>query len=149
MNDFSSLFDGARVMLYHKQSTSAMTRFFMHPGGVVIGRALPELAAIVESGSGQPVTDNVVPHPGALAAELEQWLGLPTGSIEVNADFAELVEVPGSLLRVYLLRFTTIDPPFDAAAGVDARFEPLTRTRGLPPVQMELLRTAYAAIMEG
>jgi len=157
MSYFSNLMESARVILYHKQSTSAMTRFFRLNGegeargeGVLVGRPLPQLATLLgadaDSG-GEPA--GVVPHPGAIAAELEKWLALPAGSLQVDGDFMQLVEIPGSVVRVFLMRFTTIDPPFDRAEAVDAAFVPLTQTRGLPPVQMELLRTAYATIMEG
>jgi len=157
MSYFSNLLESARVILYHKQSTSAMTRFFRLNSegevrdtgeGVLVGRPLPQLATLLDSDSGSD-SDGIVPHPGAIAAELEKWLALPAGSLQVDGDFMQLVEIPGSVVRVYLMRFTTIDPPFDHAEAVDAAFVPLTQTRGLPSVQMELLRSAYAAIMEG
>jgi len=118
--------------------------------GVLVGRPLPQLATLLDGDeNGSADTDGVVPHPGAIAAELEKWLALPAGSLQVDGDFLQRVEIPGSVIRVYLMRFTTIDPPFEQAKGVDAAFVPLTQTRGLPPVQMALLRTAYASIMEG
>lgn len=154
MSVFSNLMESARVILYHKQSTSAMTRFFRMNSeedaageGVLVGRPLPQLATLLGDEVGEPSA--VVPHPGAIATELEKWLALPAGSLSPEGDFLQLVEVPGSVIRIYLMRFTTIDPPFAEAEAVDAAFVPLTQTRGLPPVQMELLRSAYAAIMEG
>lgn len=147
MSDFSTLLEAARVILYHKHPTSAMTRFFKLEQGVLVGRLLPQLARVVTDEGVSPAA--VVPHPGAIAAELEQWLSMPAGSLEVDADYAELVEVPGAVVRIFLIRFTTIDPPFDAAAAVNAAFVPLTQTRGLPQVELELLRSAYVAIMEG
>jgi len=154
MTVFSNLMESARVILYHKQSTSAMTRFFRMNSegdnageGVLIGRPLPQLATLLGNEAGEP--SGVVPHPGAIASELEKWLTMPAGSLTPDGDFLQRVEIPGSVIRVYLMRFTTIDPPFDRAEAVDAAFVPLTQTRGLPPVQMELLRSAYAAIMEG
>ncbi len=150
---FSGLLDAARVILYHKQSTSAMTRFFKLEGeesgeGILIGRPLPTLARRLDTEE-ESADCRVVPHPGAIAAELEQWLTLPAGSLELDAEFIQRVEIPGEVVRIYLMRFTTIDPPFDEAAAAHAAFVPLTQTRGLPPVQMELLREAYTAIMGG
>jgi len=155
MTVFSNLMESARVILYHKQSTSAMTRFFRLNSekageGVLVGRPLPQLATLIGSDeSSSADVAGVVPHPGAIATEIEKWLALPAGSLQVDGDFMQLVEIPGAVVRVYLMRFTTIDPPFERAEAVDAAFVPLTQTRGLPPVQMELLRTAYATIMEG
>lgn len=144
---FSTLLESARVILYHKQSTSAMTRFFKTEKGVLIGHPLAELARVVTD----EVTEasSVLPHPGAIATELEKWLQIPAGSLMVDADYAELIEVPGSVVRVYLMRFTTIDPPFAEAEALDASFVSLTQTRSLPQVELELLRSAYATIMEG
>jgi len=148
MNNFSPLLDSARVILFHKQSTSAMTRFLKcNDGGVCIGEPLPKLAQVV---TGEEVsTSGVVPHPGAIAAELENWLGLAAGSLEVDADYQELIEIPGKILHVYLMRFTSMDPPFAEAEGVGATFIALTQARGLSPVELELLRSAYTMIMEG
>lgn len=145
-HQYSGLFDSARVILYHKQSTSAMTRFFrFNNAGVVVGGALPDLAAAVAAGPERAV----VAHPGSIAAELERWLNLQAGDLEVDSDYRELVEVPGNLLHVHLIRFTTIDPPFMQAEQANGSFISLTQARGLSPVELELLRSAYTHIMEG
>lgn len=145
---YSELFDSARVILFHKQSTSAMTRFFkLNLGGVLLGKQIDKLSQVVTGERDD--TSSVVAHPGAMAAELERWLRLEPGDLEVDSDYREVVEVPGNLLQVYLIRFTTIDPPFAEAEHAGASFITLTQARGLPPIELELLRIAYAHIMEG
>jgi len=144
----SQLMESTSVILYHKQSTSAMTRFFrLDDGPVVIGQPLAKLSRVV-TGEIEP-DSTVVPHPGSIAAELERWLGLESGDLEADPEYQELIEVPGKIIRVYLARFKTIDPPFAEAEAVGASFITLTQTRGATPVELELLRTAYSAIMEG
>ncbi len=144
----SHLMDSAAVILYHKQSTSAMTRFFrLNEGSVLLGKSLPELARVV-TGEVEP-DSSVVSHPAAMVAEIEQWLGLEPGDLVIEHDYHELIEVPGNNVRVYLAHFKSIDPPFDRAEAAGASFVTLTQTRGMNPVELELLRSAYTMIMEG
>ena len=146
--EFSGQMSSARVILYHKQSTSAMTRFFkLNDGGVLIGGEIPKLARVI---TGEVKDDpSVVSHPAAIVAELAAWLGLSVDAFEVETEYAELLEVPGELIRMNLIRFTTIDPPFAEAEQVGASFIALTQARGLESVELELLRSAYTMIMEG
>lgn len=146
--EYPALMDSVRVILYHKQSTSAMTRFFkLDDGGVALGHPLPQLCRIVTDETG--VDSAVVPHPAAIVAEMERWLGLSPGNLEVDPEYHERIEVPGDILRVYLARFKSIDPPFSEAEAVGASFVPLTQARDVHPVELELLRSAYTVIMEG
>ena len=148
LSEHSKLLESACVILYHKQSTSAMTRFFrLEDGPVVMGAPLPKLSRVV---TGEVELDSaVVLHPASVAAEMERWFGVESGALEVDSDYQELIEVPGGTLRVYLARFKTVDPPFAAAEKAGGSFITLTQTRGMNPVELELLRTAYTSIMEG
>ncbi|OIO72492.1 MAG: hypothetical protein AUJ56_01345 [Zetaproteobacteria bacterium CG1_02_49_23] len=140
--------DSASIILYHKQSTSAMTRFFRLDGGsVLIGHPLAKLSRVV-TGEVEP-DSSVVPHPGSITAEIERWLGLASGDLEAEPEYHERVEVPGKIVRIYLARFKTIDPPFAEAEAVNGSFVALTQMRSATPVELELLRTAYTMIMEG
>lgn len=144
----SPLMDSVSMILYHKQSTSAMTRFFrLDDGPVLIGHPLAKLSRVVTGEADSD--DSVLPHPGSIVAEIERWLGLESGDIEAETEYHELVEVPGKIIRIYLARFKTIDPPFAEAEAVKGSFVPLTQMRDASPVELELLRTAYAQIMEG
>lgn len=138
----------ARVILYHKQATSAMTRFcLLGTGSVCIGGDLPEGSRLVTHERRADLS--VVPHPEVLKAELKHWFSLPSGALAVEGGYQELVETGDGLLHVSLMRATTIDPPFAEAAHVGASFATLTEARTLPGIELELLRSAYAMIMEG
>jgi hypothetical protein len=43
--------------------------------------------------------------------------------------------------------FTSIDPPFAAAEAIGGRFIAITEARGLPPVELDLLRKAYEILI--
>jgi hypothetical protein len=51
--------------------------------------------------------------------------------------------------RIFLMQFTSIDPPFDCAEKINAQFIDLTEARGLSGVELELLRQAYEYVMTG
>lgn len=140
----------ARLIVYHKQATSARLRFLLFAENTVCGfGALPPLAAVVEPEEMKRFDPTVVPHPAPLVGRMERALELPVGSVELDADFLARVDVPDGPLTVYLARFTVIDPPFDAAHAQGGRFVDLTEARGLPRPELELLRKVYSHVMGG
>ncbi len=133
------------LILYHKQSTSARTRFlrFGH-GGVCGPEALPADAS-VDAPSARDAT--LLTHPGMLLRATETTLALPRGSLESDAGFHCRVLAGAVSGDVYLAHFTSVDPPFDAADGAGAAFIDLTQARGLPPTELALLRLAYEHVL--
>ena len=140
----------ARLIMYHKQDASARTRFLsLGHGGVCAFEPLPTRVEVIGKGQAPPSLPDVVVHPAPLIARAERWLGIARGSLEPETQFRELLEMPGCTLPVYLARFTSTDPPFAEAARVGGRFIALTEARALAAVELELLRRAYAVIMDG
>ena len=134
-----------RIILYHKQASSARTRFlkFSHDS-VCAFTAIPKLAQLVE---GQ--TTNMLVHPSAVLREVERRLGLANGSLKAETEYRQHVSVPGGNIQIILACIDTLDPPFEAAEKADASFIDLTQSRGLPQIEMELLRHAYELVMGG
>lgn len=136
----------SRVILFHKQSTSARTRFvrFGH-GGVCGPDPLPSGAVPSGADSGAaPAT-----HPGRAVHRLAQEFGLPADGLEPVGEFRRYVSVAGGLIPIFLARFTAIDPPFVAIESAGSAFIDLTQARGLATLELELLRTAYELILGG
>ncbi len=135
-----------RLIMFHKQKTSARTRFLLQAEGTVCGfDPLPPLAQLMETDE----DSKVALHPGALTHAAEQRLGLPTGSLEAMGDFHVRVDVAGGPLSIFLAGFTMEDPPFDAAKATGARFIDLPEARMLPPTELQLLRLAYEYLLGG
>lgn len=134
-----------RLIMYHKQATSARTRFLkLDYGGVCGFGALPEEAALAE----RTVEDGkLVSHPAFLIRDAERRLGLPGGSLEAEGGYRCKVSSPEGATEVFLARFTAIDPPFEEAEAQGAAFIDLTQARGLPQVELALLRLAYEKIL--
>ena len=104
-----------RLIMYHKQFTSARTRFLMlDHDGVCAFDSLPPLAQVLERKEMPP--EKVAQHPATLISQAEQALGLSRGGLELETGFRVRVDVPGGTIGVFLARFTAIDPPFALAS---------------------------------
>lgn len=132
---------GARLILFHKQKSSARTRFLRFADTVLAFGPLPASATL----SAEP--GSVRPHPASHLRAAEERLALPAGSLDVVSDFQFDVKTPDGIVPVLLVSFNSIDPPFAAAEAIGARFAPITEARGLPPVELELLRHAYEILI--
>ncbi len=132
---------GARLILFHKQKSSARTRFLRFADTVVAFAPLPASATLNAD------TRSVRPHPAALLRAAEERLALPDGSLVSVSDFSADVETTDGTVPVLLAGFTSIDPPFAAAEAIGARFVAITEARGLPTVELELLRRAYEVLI--
>jgi len=137
----------ARLVLVHKQRTSAMIRFVRFPHGIVAPQPLPKLAELLGEDE-QINAETVVTHPALLVNSVADMLGLSAGDIVLEGGFHAHVDTPEGTAPVYLGSLTSIDPPLDAAERTGARFIAITGARDLPPAELELLRRAYECVME-
>lgn len=110
---------------------------------------LPKLAQIIDDIIKPGEDNNVITLPTPLLKDVASWLGLKKDELEIDGEFFEQVDVADGLLNIYLVRFKIIDPPFEAAERVGAKFCLLTELRDLMPADLDLLRQAYTAIMGG
>jgi hypothetical protein len=133
-----------RLILAHKQKTSARVRFLRLPHGVVAFDPLPALSVVEEEGQG----DRAVPyHPATGLRAAEQRLGLDSGSLKAEAEFHATVQTPGGPVTVQLALLDYVDPPFEVVEASGGRFIAITEARGCAPVELELLRRAYTVIL--
>jgi len=133
-----------RVILYHKHPTSAKTVFFkFNDGSICAFEKLPTLAQIVKCSS------ETLQHPASILAETEQRLGLETGGLKAEGEYLQMVEVPGQRIQIILAGINSLDAPLPIAEKNNAEFIALTQARGLPDIELELLRHAYELILGG
>jgi hypothetical protein len=138
-----------RLIFYHKQHTSARLRFLKFANGSICGfDTLPELSQMLDSSIDRyNEDDNVVLHPAHLLREASDKLGLDVESLKVQGGYHARVDTSNGTVQVYLTELTTMDPPFERAADIDAEFIELTQARNLSVVELELLRLAYEYVM--
>jgi hypothetical protein len=132
-----------RLILVHKQKTSGRLRFLRLPHGTVAFAPLPPLSDLIEDAA----PPQVVHHPAVFLQAAEARLGLPAGSLAHEPEFQATVDTPDGPVAMHLASFTTIDPPFDAAAAVGGQFIAITEAMGGMPVEMDLLRRAYEVLL--
>jgi hypothetical protein len=132
-----------RLLFFHKQKTSARTRFLRLPQGVVAFSPLPADAELRPDAA--PAAADAA--PAALLAEALQRFELAAGQLRVEEEFFALVDTPAGAVRVWLIEFTTLDPPFAAVERAGARFIPITEARGLPAIELALLARAYEVLI--
>lgn len=87
-------------------------------------------------------------HPATLLLQVAENIGLNVSDIELETEFRANVDTPQGISSVYLAGITTQDPPFDVAEKIGAKFIAITEARDLTPPELELLRRAYACVME-
>lgn len=134
-----------RVILYHKQATSARTRFLKFDSGSVLAFGpAPALAQLIDGPA-----DNAVLHPSAVLNHVEKKLAFEPGTLKAEGEYQHRLEVPGDTIQIILAAIDTMDPPFQTAEQAGAAFIDLTQARGLPAVELELLRHAYELVLGG
>lgn len=135
-----------RLILFHKQSTSARLRFLKFSYGAVCGLTpLPPLAQLLD----EAPDEKLLTHPAHTVNAAIDYFALDSEGILAEGDYRAFVEIPQGTVQVFLAQFTHIDPPFAAAQSRGAEFIDLTQARDLPDVELELLRRAYELLLGG
>lgn len=143
----NELLKTSRVILYYNGAISALTLFVQHPDESVCSPApLPVLSSVLEDNE-MPL-DSAHPAPADIVRTISEVMGLPTDLLLANSGYLEQVDTPGGIITVYLARFNALDPPRQLMAEKGCNFRTLTELRNRPPAEMELLRRAYALVME-
>jgi hypothetical protein len=143
MNALDAFPADLRLILAHKQKTSARVRFLRFAHGLTAFTPLPTLSALLE----EVPPARVEAHPVQYLRQAEARLGLTAGDLAFEAEFSAAVDTPEGPLRVRLATFTGIDPPFAAAEALGGRFIAITEARGATSVELELLRQAYSVLL--
>ena len=143
MNPF---FSQRRVIVYYNGAISGLTLFAQFADeGVCRPIPLPALSSYLEL-EDQPAIIELA--PADLVTNLCQHLGFPDDLLKLNPEYIERVDTPNGVITVYLAQFTLLDPPHALMAEKGAKLKTLTELRQSSPAELDLLRRAYAAVME-
>lgn len=132
-----------RLLLAHKQKTSGRLRFLRFPHGMCAFDPLPRLSVLED----EALSGRVSHHPSAWLRTAAARLGMDAEALEAEAQFSATVQTPQGSVAIQLASFATVDPPFAEAEALGGRFVAITDTRDCSPVDMELLRRAYAVYL--
>jgi hypothetical protein len=134
-----------RLIIYHKQSTSARILFFALDGSVCHFGGLPPESQIVESSIEE---DRIVDYPETLIAESQKQLELSDNILAIEPNFKAVAKNSDLITNVYLANFTTVDVPREQLAHLEGKFIAITEARRLPAVELELLGLVYTFLMD-
>lgn len=137
-----------RLIIFHKHPMSARLNFMQFSyGGVCAFRPLPKLASLVEKNAHSDI--ELIIHPSTLTNWAEEQLDLEQGTLQLEVDFYERVEVPKGEIAIYLAGIKGNEPPDGKLRKNDIKSIDLMACVGVAPVEMLLLQKAYRVIMGG
>ena len=138
-----------RTIIFHKHPVSAKVRFLKQQYGGICGfNPLPDLAVVLDDET-LDKEENIVSHPSHITRNAEEKLQLSEGSLKIESEYFQKVDIPKGMVNVYLVGIVGHDTPDAILAEQGMSLNLITEMRDLSPTEMELLRRAYVAIMEG
>jgi len=137
----------SHIMLYYKGDISALTLFCQFEDGGICFPPLPKLTSILDEGETQPEIMDL--HGTKLIQQVNDQWQLDDDLLVSEPGFYQQIETPSGIATVYLARFKVLDPPMECVEANNAKLLRLTELVGRLPTEMELLRRAYTALMEG
>jgi hypothetical protein len=144
MND-SNILDHNRLILCHFDSYSTALRFARYGSGVLAPAPLPEAASAMP----EPGDAGEQHAPGAVLDALVAQYRLDPKQLSLDADFQAWLSCDRGPIRIHLARFTTLDAPHQAIEPLGGVFKPISEMRGVPMIELNLLRQVFNLIMGG
>jgi hypothetical protein len=144
MND-PSILDRHRVILCHFDSYSTALRFARYGGSVLAPAPLPESARAISV----PNDTNEQHTPAVVMEALAAQCGLDTTQLALDDDFQAWMSCDRGPVRIHLARFTALDAPHSTIEPLGGVFKPISEMRGIPMIELNLLRQVFNLIMGG
>ncbi|NJK38568.1 MAG: hypothetical protein HC920_12925 [Oscillatoriales cyanobacterium SM2_3_0] len=137
-----------RLILYHKQPTSARILFCRWQGTTCLFDGLPADGTVTASRvEDEPLA--LTPIPNSLIPEIEERLQLTDGDLRQEKDFQAVVSDATGTTDIYLAQLAQTDAPHGQMARIEAKLIPITEARTLPAIELKLLGLVYAFLMDG
>ena len=141
--DTSDLLDRNRVILCHFDSYSAALLFARYGGSVLAPTPLPEAASDMTA----PDDASEQHAPAAVLDALTAKYGVDPAQLRLDADFDAWLSSASGPIRIHLARFTTFEAPHQAIAPHGGVFKPISEMRGMPMIELNLMRQVFNLIM--
>lgn len=140
-----------KFVFFHKQATSGRMRFMVFENGSVLsGASLPDLSALDSDYDDQrDDEEDVISLPSSGFSDVLSAMGLEGNQAQIKIRDLGRVETPDETIAVHGVKLTDIDPPFDLAEKIDARFIEMTGARQLSEIDLEVLRRVYVFELGG
>ncbi|HWR78015.1 MAG TPA: hypothetical protein VN283_12510 [Thiobacillus sp.] len=134
-----------RVILCHFDSYSTALVFARYGSSILAPSPLPESAAPM------PAPGDVTEQhdPGAVLDALVAQFGLDPAKLNPDDDFQAWMASDSGPIRIHLVRFATLDAPKEAIEPLGGVFKPISEMRGMPMIELNLIRQIFNQIMGG
>ena len=139
------LFDHNRVILSHYDSYSAALVFARYGSSILATTPLPQSAAPMPA----PGDATELHDPGAVLAAIVAQAGLDPAQLRLDVGFQDWMSSDSGPIRLHLVRFTTLDTPRQAIEPLGGVFKSISEMRGLPMIELNLMRQIFNLTMGG
>ncbi len=102
-----------RLIMYHKQATSARLLFLVLNGAICHFDSLPSGSKIVDSNIDE---EQVVEYPEDIIPKIKERLAISEDILELETTFKAIAKANDTTVTIYLVNFNTIDPPHEQLA---------------------------------
>jgi len=134
-----------RVILCHFDSYSCALNFARYGDSILAPAPLPPEASAIEA------PERAAEHhsPGPVVDALAAQYGLDPAQLKMDDDFEAWLADDSGPVRVHLVRFTTFEAPHAAIEPLGGVFKPISQMRGMPPLELNLMRQVFNLIIGG
>ena len=144
------LFDHNRVILSHYDSYSAALVFARYGASILATTPLPQSAAPMSApGDVTELHAAEQYNPAAVLAAIVAQAGLDPAQLRLDDDFQEWMSSDSGPIRIHLVRFTALDTPRQAIEPLGGVFKSISEMRGLPMIELNLMRQIFNLTMGG
>ena len=144
MND-DNILDSNRVILCHFDSYSTALVFARYGSSVLAPAPLPEAARAMP----EPGDADERHTPGAVLDALAAQHVLDLTQLRLDDGFQAWMSSERGPIRIHLARYSTLDAPHQAIEPFGGVFKPISELRGIPMIELNLLRQVFNLIMGG
>lgn len=140
-----NILDHNRVILCHFDSYSTALVFARYGASVLAPTPLPESASAMPA----PGDATEQHNPGAVLNAFVVRNSLDPTKLKLDEDFQAWLSSDSDPIRIHLVRFTTVDAPHEALEPSGGVFKPISGMRGMPMIELNLMRQVFDLIMGG
>lgn len=142
----ANILEHNRVILCHFDSYSCALNFARSGDTVLTPTPLP--ASVSDTPPPEPAGEQYAPD-AVLDAVITKY-GLNAAQLKIDAGFEAWLSAGESApIRIHLVRISSPDIPHVAIEPLGAVFKPISQMRGMPPVELNLMRRVFDLIMGG
>lgn len=139
------IFDHNRVILCHFDSYSCALNFARYGNSIIMPTPLPEGASAMPP-AGEATE---LQTPSKVFDALIAKTGLNPAQLKLDADFEAWMSGDSGAIRIHLVRFTTPDIPRSAIEPLGGIFKSISEMRGMPMLELNLMRQVFNLIIGG